>query len=74
MDPDLEGLLQTFVLESEENLRGLDEGFVILEKNADDVETLAAIFRMAHTLKGNAASLGFPALAELAHAVEEVAA
>jgi two-component system chemotaxis sensor kinase CheA len=72
MDPDLDDLMRTFVVESEENLRALDEGFVTLESNPDDAEVLASIFRMAHTLKGNAASLGFGALAELAHAVEEV--
>ena len=72
MDPELEGLLETFITESEENLRALDEGFVILESKPDDAETLASIFRMAHTLKGNAASLGFEGLAELAHAVESI--
>src|SRR5258706_5220448 len=72
MEADLEALMRTFILESEENLRALDEGFVVLEKNPDDAETIGQIFRMAHTLKGNAASLGFATLAEFAHEVEDV--
>ena len=43
-----------------------------LESAPDDVETLQAIFRAAHTIKGNAAGLGFPALARFAHALEDV--
>jgi two-component system chemotaxis sensor kinase CheA len=65
-------LLQIFSAESEENLRDMELAFVQLESSPQDEETLQAIFRAAHTLKGNAAGLGFPALAKFAHGVEEV--
>jgi two-component system, chemotaxis family, sensor kinase CheA len=65
-------LIQIFSAESEENLREMELGYVHLESTPDDVETLQAIFRAAHTIKGNAASLGFPALARFAHGVEDV--
>ncbi|HEY7188759.1 MAG TPA: chemotaxis protein CheA [Vicinamibacterales bacterium] len=65
-------LIQIFSAESEENLREMELGYVQLESTPDDVETLQAIFRAAHTIKGNAASLGFPALARFAHGVEDV--
>jgi two-component system chemotaxis sensor kinase CheA len=65
-------LLQIFSAESEENLRDMELAFVQLESSPQDDETLQAIFRAAHTLKGNAAGLGFPALAKFAHGVEEV--
>jgi two-component system chemotaxis sensor kinase CheA len=71
MDHDFDEIVRTFVAESEENLRALDEGFVALESTPFDAEVLATIFRMAHTLKGNAASLGYVALSEFAHAVED---
>ena len=71
MDHDFDEIVRTFVAESEENLRALDLGFVALESAPDDAEVLATIFRMAHTLKGNAASLGYGALSEFAHAVED---
>ena len=71
MDHDFDEIVRTFVAESEENLRALDLGFVALETAPDDADVLATIFRMAHTLKGNAASLGYGALSEFAHAVED---
>jgi two-component system chemotaxis sensor kinase CheA len=65
-------LLQIFSAESEENLREMEVAFVQLESTPQDEETLQAIFRAAHTIKGNAAGLGFPALARFAHGVEDV--
>jgi two-component system chemotaxis sensor kinase CheA len=65
-------LLQIFSAESEENLREMEVAFVQLESAPQDEETLQAIFRAAHTIKGNAAGLGFPALAKFAHGVEDV--
>jgi two-component system chemotaxis sensor kinase CheA len=65
-------LLQIFSAESEENLREMEVAFVQLESTPQDEETLQAIFRAAHTIKGNAAGLGFPALAKFAHGVEDV--
>jgi two-component system, chemotaxis family, sensor kinase CheA len=65
-------LLQIFSAESEENLREMEVSFVQLESTPQDEETLQAIFRAAHTIKGNAAGLGFPALAKFAHGVEDV--
>jgi two-component system chemotaxis sensor kinase CheA len=72
MDFDRDELLAIFSAETEENLRQMEEAFVRLESTPDDVETLQAIFRAAHTIKGNAAGLGFPALAKFAHALEDV--
>ena len=65
---DRDELLQIFSAESEENLREMEVAFVQLESTPEDEETLQAIFRAAHTIKGNAAGLGFPALAKFAHA------
>ena len=75
MDPmhiDRAELIPIFIAESEENLREMELGFVQLETTPGDFETLQAIFRAAHTIKGNAASLGFPSLAKFAHGVEDV--
>jgi two-component system chemotaxis sensor kinase CheA len=65
-------LIPIFSAESEDNLREMELGFVQLESTPGDLETLQAIFRAAHTIKGNAASLGFPSLAKFAHGVEDV--
>ena len=71
MEFDAEALLLTFIAETEENLRTIEEGLLALERQPDDAEVLQTIFRMAHTLKGNSASLGFTGVAEFAHALED---
>jgi two-component system, chemotaxis family, sensor kinase CheA len=71
MEFDAEALLLTFIAETEENLRTIEEGLLALERQPDDGEVLQTIFRMAHTLKGNSASLGFTGVAEFAHALED---
>ena len=50
----------------------MEEAFVVLESTPTDAETLKAVFRAAHTLKGSAAGLGFTSLSRFAHTVEDV--
>ncbi|MBI3608712.1 MAG: chemotaxis protein CheA [Nitrospirae bacterium] len=69
---DRTALLQSFVVETDERLMTMEEALVELETRPDDVELLQAIFRDAHTLKGNAACLGFGRVSEFAHAVEDL--
>lgn len=69
---DRDELVKVFTLEANEHLDAMEEGLVALESQPDDVETLATIFRGAHTVKGGALSLGFDGLGELAHAVENL--
>ncbi len=71
-DVDLELLLHTFLGEAEEQLAEMEQGLVALEGNAGDSDALEATFRAAHTLKGNAASMGYTAVAELAHGLEDL--
>jgi two-component system, chemotaxis family, sensor kinase CheA len=70
IDDDL--LVQTFAAESEENLVAIEQALITLERDPDDEEALRAIFRAAHTIKGNAATLGFRTVAEFAHLFEDV--
>ncbi len=41
-----------------QHLRAIEEGLLSLEGRPEDPETLQLVFRMAHTLKGNSASVG----------------
>lgn len=72
MDIDRDAIVQIFLEESKENLSLMEESLVAVEAGQNDEETLRTIFRMAHTLKGNAASLGFPEMARFAHVVEDL--
>jgi two-component system chemotaxis sensor kinase CheA len=69
---DLEAIVRTFLDESAEGLRQMEEALVTLETRPDDPEPVETVFRVVHTLKGNASSLGFPRVAEFAHGVEDV--
>jgi two-component system chemotaxis sensor kinase CheA len=72
MDIDFEAILRTYVAESDEHLVRMEESLIGLETYPDDQKFLEAIFRGAHTIKGNAAGLGFPKVSEFAHAFEEL--
>lgn len=72
MDIDLEAILRTFVSECDEHLVRMEESLIALETDPDDPKFLEAIFRGAHTIKGNAAGLGYAKVGEFAHAFEEL--
>src|SRR6266576_2009154 len=65
-------LLAVFLTESEENLATLEQLLVTLESSARNEEAIHEIFRAAHTLKGNAACLGFDSVAAIAHVMEDL--
>lgn len=63
---------QTFVDETTETLTKLTNELLELEDQPGDQEVIAAIFRRAHTLKGNLGAMGFEDAAGLAHAMEDL--
>lgn len=69
---DMSQYLQLFLNESREHLTQLGELIVGLEQAPDDQEKINALFRSAHSLKGMAASMGYDAIAELAHRLEDL--
>ncbi len=64
MDIDFDAVRRVFLVESEEHLAQMEQALVLLETRPDDAEAVDTIFRGAHSIKGNASSLGFEALAE----------
>lgn len=64
--------LSMFLEESMDNLQTLNESLLQLEQNPDDKDKLNEIFRVAHTIKGMAATMGFNHMAELTHKMEDV--
>jgi len=69
---DKDALVRLFFEESEEGLAAMEQALVTLEQRPGDGDALKTAFRVAHTLKGNAASLGFAELAGVTHEVEDV--
>lgn len=72
MEFDRDALIQVFLAEAEERLSQMEGGLVLLEDHPEDEELLQAIFRAAHTLKGNSATLGYGALTEFTHVLEDL--
>jgi two-component system chemotaxis sensor kinase CheA len=67
-------LINEFLVESYENLDQYDSGLVELEKNPGSKETISAIFRTLHTIKGTCGFLGLGRLESIAHAGENLLA
>ncbi len=72
MEIDLASILRTFKSECDEHLARMEESLIALESDPGDARSLEAIFRGAHTIKGNAAGLGYARVAEFSHAFEEL--
>ena len=66
--------LGLFLDESRESLQALNASLLDLERDPADPEPLGVIFRVAHSLKGMSATMGFQAMARLTHRMEEVLA
>jgi two-component system chemotaxis sensor kinase CheA len=67
---DLSQFYQVFFEETGENLEQMEQMLLELDVDAADDETLNAIFRCAHSVKGGAATFGFADVAELTHEME----
>jgi two-component system chemotaxis sensor kinase CheA len=63
---------ELFISESREHLHSMNELIVLLEKEAADKEKIDSLFRVAHSIKGMAASMGYGDIAELAHKIEDL--
>ena len=61
-----------FIDESLEMLSGLETLFVALEDEPEDLETVQAIFRPIHSIKGNSSFFDFPCVKTLSHEMETI--
>lgn len=62
--------MDIFVEESREQLQRLNSNLLAIESNPQDIEGINETFRVAHTLKGMAGTMGFKSIASLTHAME----
>ena len=63
---------EIFMAEAMENYEEINRVLTDLEKNLDDKDMVNALFRITHTLKGNAAGMGFNDISSLAHVIEDL--
>ena len=64
--------LGMFLAESREHLQTLNLAVIRIEETPDDAGTIEEIFRIAHSLKGMSATMGFARMAALTHTMEDV--
>ena len=69
MDP-MAAIRDTFFQECEEQLGALETGLLTMEGGDCDPETVNAVFRAVHSVKGGAGAFGLDALVRFAHVFE----
>lgn len=68
---DMSQYRELFLSETREHINHLNQLVVTLEQAPGNRETIDALFREAHSIKGMAASMGFDGTARLAHHLED---
>lgn len=68
----LEQAKQTFVIEARELLKDMEECLLALETAPADKDTMDALFRCVHTIKGSAGVFDFESIVAFAHVAEGV--
>jgi chemosensory pili system protein ChpA (sensor histidine kinase/response regulator) len=63
--------LSYFTLEADEYLQTMESLIHRLRQDPKDGETIHTLYRMAHTLKGSAHTIGFNVIGDVAHPVED---
>jgi two-component system chemotaxis sensor kinase CheA len=66
----MDSLMQLFYDEANEMVEGMEQVLLALESGEPDPETVNALFRYAHSFKGNSAAMGFTHLSKFTHGLE----
>jgi len=72
MDFDREAALASFLGEAEECLDVMEQALLQMDSGSANADLLNDVFRVAHTIKGNASALELADLADFAHLVEDL--
>ena len=65
-------ILKNFLLESEDGLKLMEQSILELELHPGNIETIQSIFRVVHTMKGNASLLEIEGLLAFTHTAEDL--
>src|SRR6056297_936085 len=63
---------EIFIDEINEQIKALNHLLVDLEKDLGNTDIINELFRIVHTIKGNAATMGFDNTSTFAHSIEDV--
>ncbi len=70
MSDGLDKMAGVFLDEANDLLDNLEDHLLELEENPNDMETISAVFRCMHTIKGSAGMFGFTAVSHFTHEAE----
>jgi two-component system, chemotaxis family, sensor kinase CheA len=68
----MDDMLKDFVVEAMDLAVNVEEHLLALERDPDNKETLNAVFRSFHTIKGGAGFMGLPAMVTACHLTENL--
>ncbi len=68
----MDDLIQGFLDEANELIANIEDSLFNLERQPDDEEAIAAVFRVMHTLKGSGAMFGFSSVSSFTHHLENI--
>jgi two-component system chemotaxis sensor kinase CheA len=72
MSDGMEEIRQTFFVECRELLEAAESGLLALQRGEHDLETVNAVFRAVHSIKGGAGAFGYDSLVRFAHNFESL--
>ncbi|OGP52216.1 MAG: hypothetical protein A2Y79_13070 [Deltaproteobacteria bacterium RBG_13_43_22] len=65
-------LLEIYFIEAEDLLQRIEKSLLALEESPEDPAQVQEVFRAVHTMKSSAAMVGFDAISEYAHLLENL--
>jgi two-component system chemotaxis sensor kinase CheA len=68
----MEDMLKEFVVEAIDLATNVEEHLLALERRPDDMDTINALFRSFHTIKGGAGFMNLPAIVSACHLTENL--
>jgi two-component system chemotaxis sensor kinase CheA len=72
IDPEMQEIFDSFVVETQELLDSLTPDLMSLEEQSEDLDLLNRIFRSFHTIKGTSSFMGFDTITTITHAAEDL--
>ena len=72
LDANNEELLKDYFSESEQMVDNLESNILAIEQDPNNHDAIDEIFRAAHTLKGNSATVEFTEISHFAHTMEDL--
>ncbi|HBF87314.1 MAG TPA: chemotaxis protein CheA [Bacteroidales bacterium] len=68
----MDNFIHKYLEEATELIINLEDALLVLENNPSDKDSIANVFRIMHTLKGNSSMFGFDVISDFTHHLENI--